>query len=79
MPLVTSAGAYQISVMINTSVAGHYVRVLLDGQTLGGGAISVPVSNSPVNVVVGTARLTAGQHGVIVEGQYTSNNNYTDN
>ena len=39
----------------------------------------MPVSNSPVNVFVGTVHLTPGQHGLIVEGQYTSNNDYTDN
>ena len=55
------------------------MRVLVDGQTLGSGAVLVPVSNSPVSIVVGTAYLTAGQHGLIVEGQYTSNGDYGDN
>ena len=79
VPLVTSAGDYQISLMINTASAGRFVRVLVDGQTLGSGVISVPVSNSPASVIVGTAYLTAGQHGLIVEGQYASNNDYGDN
>ena len=79
VPLISTPGTYQISLMINSPEAGRYVRVLLDGQTLGGGAISVPVSNAPARVVVGTANLTAGQHGLIVEGQYTSNNNYDGN
>ena len=79
VPLVASGGSYQVSLAINSNSQNHYVRVLLDGQTLGSGAVIVPVSNSPASVVVGTAYLTAGQHGLIVEGQYTSNGDYGDN
>ena len=79
VPLVASTGYYQVSLSINTASPGHFVRVLVDGQTLGSGAVGVPVSNSPASVVVGSAYLKAGQHGLIVEGQYTSNNDYGDN
>ena len=79
VPLVAATGDYQVSLLINTASTGRFVRVLVDGQTLGSGAISVPVSSSPASVVVGTVYLTAGQHGLIVEGQYASNNDYTDN
>ena len=79
VPLITQAGSYQVSLSINTGSAGHFVRVLIDGLTLESGAVSVPVSNSPVSVVVGTIHFTPGQHGLIVEGQYASNNDYNDN
>ena len=79
MPLVASSGYYQVSLSINSSSPNHYVRVLVDGQPLGSGVVNVPVSGSPANVVVGSVYLTAGQHGLIVEGQYTSNNDYGDN
>ena len=79
VPLVAVSGNYQVSLSINSSSPNHYVRVLVDGQPLGGGPISVPVSGSPASVVVGSAELMAGQHGLIVEGQYTSNNDYADN
>ncbi len=79
VPLVTSSGYYQISLSINSNSPNHYVRVLVDGQTLGSPPTSVPVSNSPASVVVGSIYLTAGQHGLIVEGQYPSNNDYGDN
>ena len=46
---------------------------------MGGGPIAVPVSNSAANVVVASVYLTAGQHGLIVEGQYASNQDYGDN
>jgi len=78
VPLVSTAGNYQISLNINSASAGKYVKVLIDGNVVGG-AISVPVSTTPQNVVVGTVNLTAGQHGLIMRGQYTSNNNYTGN
>jgi hypothetical protein len=78
LPLITSPGDYKISLMINTSSSGKFVQVLLDGITVGD-PISVPVSNSPVSVNVGTFLLAAGQHGLIVQGQYTSNNNYSGN
>ena len=38
VPLIASTGSYQISLNINTGSAGHFVRVLVDGQTLGSGA-----------------------------------------
>ena len=79
VPLVTTSGYYQVSLAINSGNPNHYVRVLVDGQTLGSGAVNVPVSNSPASVVVGSVYLTAGQHGLVVEGQYTSNNDYGDN
>ena len=79
VPLIATSGSYQVSLKINTDIAGHFVRVLVDGQTLGSGAISVPVSGSAVSVVAGTIHLTPGQHGLIVEGQYASNNDYADN
>ncbi len=65
--------------MINSTAANHFVRVLVDGQTIGGGPIAVPVSNAAANVVVASVYLTAGQHGLIVEGQYASNQDYGDN
>ncbi len=79
VPLISVAGEYQVSLMINSTAANHFVRVLVDGQTLGGGPILVPVSNSAANVVVASVSLTAGQHGLIVEGQYASNQDYGDN
>ena len=79
VPLVTAGGYYQVSLSINSPNSNHSVRVLVDGQTLGSGAVGVPVSNSPANVVTGSVYLPAGQHGLIVEGQYTSNNDYGDN
>jgi hypothetical protein len=79
IPLVSTAGNYQISLQISGAGSGRFVRVLVDGQTIPGGVVSVPVSNSATNVVVGTVPLAAGQHGLIVEGQYTSGNNYTGN
>ncbi len=79
VPLITTAGEYQVSLMINSTAANHFVRVLVDGQTLGGGPIAVPVSNAAANVVVASVCLTAGQHGLIVEGQYASNQDYGDN
>ena len=77
IPLISTAGNYQISVNINSATSGKSIRVLLDGQTMTGGLVSVPVSKYPVNVVVGTVPLIIGQHGLIIEGQYTSNNNYS--
>ena len=65
--------------MINSTAANHFVRVLVDGQTVGGGPVAVPVSNAAANVVVASVYLAAGQHGLIVEGQYTSNQDYGDN
>ena len=79
LPLISAAGEYQISLMINSSAANHFVRVLVDGQTIGGGAIAVPVPTTAAKVVVARVYLTAGQHGLIVEGQYTSNQDYGDN
>ncbi len=79
VPLIPAAGEYQVSLMINSTAANHFVRVLVDGQTVGGGPIAVPVSNSAANVVVASVYLTAGQHGLIVEGQYASNQDYGDN
>ncbi len=79
MPLIATAGEYQVSLMINSTAANHFVRVLVDGQTIGGGPVAVPVSNSAANVVVASVYLTAGQHGLIVEGQYASNQDYDDN
>ena len=73
VPLIPAAGEYQVSLMINSTATNHFVRVLVDGQTLGGGPIAVPVSNAAANVVVASVYLTAGQHGLIVEGQYASN------
>ena len=79
VPLISAVGNYQINLMVDSSSAGKFVRVLLDGQTFGSGALSVPVSDTAANVFVGTTYLTAGQHGLIVEGQYASNNDYSDN
>ena len=79
VPLITTAGEYQVSLMINSTATNHFVRVLVDGQMVGGGPIAVPVSNSAANVVVASVYLTAGQHGLIVEGQYASNQDYGDN
>jgi len=79
IPLISTGGNYQISVNLNSTVAGKYVKVLVDGQMIGGGPISVPVSGTAQNVVLGTVNLTAGQHGLILEGQYASNNSYTGN
>ena len=79
VPLIATGGNYQISLQIAGAGAGRFVRVLVDGQTMPGGVVSVPVSSSPVNVVVGTVALAAGQHGLIVEGQYTSGNSYSGN
>jgi hypothetical protein len=79
VPLISTGGNYQIALQINSPDSGKFVRVLVDGQTMAGGVVSVPVASSPVNVVVGTVTLGPGQHGLIVEGQYTSWNNYTGN
>ncbi len=76
VPLVSTDGNYKISLNINSATAGKYVKVLVDGNVVVG-AISVPVSTTAQNVVVGTVNLTAGQHGLILRGQYNSNNNYT--
>ena len=79
VPLISAPGNYAVSLMINSPNSNQYVRVLLDGQTAGGGPISVPVSNTASSANVGTFNFTQGQHGLIVEGQYASNNNYTGN
>jgi len=77
LPLISTAGNYQISLNINSTTAGKYVKVMVDGKVVGANPISVPVSSTPQTVVVATVNLTAGQHGLVIEGQYTSNNNYT--
>ena len=79
VPLIPTTGEYQVSLMINSTAANHFVRVLVDGQTIGGGPIAVPVSNAAANVLIASVYLTAGQHGLIVEGQYASNQDYEDN
>jgi hypothetical protein len=79
VPLITAAGTYQISLMINSPTAGKFVQISLDGDVIGGGPIAVPVSNAPVSVVIGTFDLSAGQHGLIVNGQYASTNSYSGN
>jgi len=78
VPLISVGGNYQISLNINSTAAGKYVKVLVDGNVVGG-TINVPVSSTAQNVVVATVNLTPGQHGLIIRGQYTSNNNYTGN
>jgi hypothetical protein len=77
--LVTAPGSYQVSLMVNSTSANKYIQVAADGAAMGGGAISVPVSSSPANVIVGTVTLPVGQHGLIVQGQFASNNNYSGN
>jgi hypothetical protein len=79
VPLVAATGDYQVTLNISTTGSGRFVQVLLDGVLVGGGPIAVPVSSSPVSIVVGTYNLTAGQHGLAIEGQYTSGNSYSGN
>ena len=79
VPLVATPGDYQITAMINGSGAGKFVEVMLDGDMIGGGPISVPVSNSAVAVNLGTHNLTAGQHGLMINGQFASSNSYSGN
>jgi len=79
LPLISTPGNYQISMNINSTTAGKTVKVMVDGKVIGGNPINVPVATTAQNVVVATVNLSVGQHGLIIEGQYGSNNNYTGN
>jgi Putative Ig domain len=71
VPLVSTARNYQITINLNSNMSGQKVAVFVDGKQIGT-AVTSPASS----VVMGTVSLSAGQHGLVVEGQYTSNNSY---
>ena len=72
VPLIATTGNYQINLMVSSTSSGKSLLVQLDGQNIG--LFSVPQSKSMTasNVVIGTFYLTAGQHGLIFNGQSSS-------